>query len=692
MQIRITISCAMNDRNHKRSYHVPGQNPYVMPPPQAVANQQMQMHWQQMPPNGLVNQPPPQLQQPPMHNYSMNSMYRPNEMQLIEQQQLHQRQQIPYNSRIPSATHQQLESLLKAKDSAKNEKKIAHITYESARTQEQIALNYFKQSERQLQTAKDKYSDSMAALSRINVMDYISSQGGRTDASSANGVYSHDMITKIFRTRGREKNPTLRKLCSDNRVTKSACLPPPVPVNQLRGCNHLEHSSIPDHFPENMLFRALSCYSTIRTFSLELLISPFPAFFFLRALRLQTPSKLMNEIHVALLRVLYAELSGKKINNRKSKLIAPIAIENPTIPGLDQRDWNMLDNSTWPIYFCDYADMTSSQFEIDNYLENNAVDDAVSQSSASGTMSDIDQIQDDDSNGGSTDVSEIPDEVAPEYKRSDEEFNNIRGVKRAKLVDTNKPLSFDRQQPPINISNPNSASFKKTQPLNTLRSQPKSSFATFGESSVEIISNFSEIAERENLHTSHGISKNGTSKKALLSNKYDNSNIEKSSDEKPFTSATSDEKSFTFPHLAHLKKIQTTYYHLLSVTEKLDIIEYLVDELLQVDFAVNELNKRFTNRSALWNGWGTHFGKSIPMFESGPRAVELESLINDDECAVCGEEGDLLCCDGCGKCLSSSYFRLHDIYLLSILVSEILSSTMHFSTSDRGIARKMALS
>jgi hypothetical protein len=84
-------------------------------------------------------------------------------------------------------------------------------------------------------------------------------------------------------------------------------------------------------------------------------------------------------------------------------------------------------------------------------------------------------------------------------------------------------------------------------------------------------------------------------------------------------------------------------YHCLSLGEKLDMLEFLLDELLAIDFIAAE----FTKRDAI-NG-------SHP-FPYGclPSQSELESLENEDECGVCGREGDLLCCDEC----TSSYHTL----------------------------------
>lgn len=82
-------------------------------------------------------------------------------------------------------------------------------------------------------------------------------------------------------------------------------------------------------------------------------------------------------------------------------------------------------------------------------------------------------------------------------------------------------------------------------------------------------------------------------------------------------------------------------YHRLSLEEKLVVLEFLIDELL----AMGTFASVFTQRNV------TNMYNST--YAALPCSAEFDELENEDECAVCKGEGELLCCDGC----VSSYHR-----------------------------------
>lgn len=136
----------------------------------------------------------------------------------------------------------------------------------------------------------------------------------------------------------------------------------PRSLNDLQGPEHLAASRLPEGFPPALAFRALAAYSLLRTLSVELRISPFTPNVFLRALHLPYPSRLLGQIHVALLRVLLPSLNmgytfrqrGGYAGNIKRRKIDGHRLELRAGDNL-----TYLDSFSWPLFYDDYVHLTA---------------------------------------------------------------------------------------------------------------------------------------------------------------------------------------------------------------------------------------------------------------------------------------------------------------------------------------------
>ena len=117
-------------------------------------------------------------------------------------------------------------------------------------------------------------------------------------------------------------------------------------------------SDLPGDFPKELSFRALAAYSLLRTLSVKLRLSPFTPNVFLRALYLPYPNKILGQVHVALLRMLLAEL-GYSYKPKGSNSHKRRSLDNLRWPLRGGDNLTYLDDFSWPLFYDDYCHLTA---------------------------------------------------------------------------------------------------------------------------------------------------------------------------------------------------------------------------------------------------------------------------------------------------------------------------------------------
>jgi len=139
---------------------------------------------------------------------------------------------------------------------------------------------------------------------------------------------------------------------------------PAKPLHELKGPDHLAASFMPPNFPPELSFRALSAYSLIRSLSLPLRLSPFTPSSFLRGLLFPVPSNLISEIHLGLLRYLFASIKFGNYDARGN--YSKEGSGGKKLRG--GHNLNYMEGSTWTLFLEDYVELSIEKFLADDDL------------------------------------------------------------------------------------------------------------------------------------------------------------------------------------------------------------------------------------------------------------------------------------------------------------------------------------
>jgi PHD-finger/DDT domain len=129
----------------------------------------------------------------------------------------------------------------------------------------------------------------------------------------------------------------------------------------------LPASDLPEGFPQDLAFRAMAVYATLRTLSIQLRLSPFTPNAFLRALYLPYPNRLLGSVHVHILRIL---LSNLKMGYHWRDPSTTPTFEVFKKRKIDGIKWPLragdnfyyMDMYTWPLFYDDYCHLTADIF------------------------------------------------------------------------------------------------------------------------------------------------------------------------------------------------------------------------------------------------------------------------------------------------------------------------------------------